>query len=60
MKTEPDDEELLLHAPVTVLMGVVKIEIDCRDDYQAQVLFDDLVERLGSGQSITIEPALKR
>jgi len=51
--------ETLLHAPnisLTVMLGVVKIEISCGSDYEAHVLFDDLVERLEAGQEITISP----
>lgn len=57
-----DDEttETLLHAPnisVSVLFDTVKIEISCGDDYAAQVLFDDMVERLEAGQEINIKPS---
>lgn len=54
-----DTVENILHSPnisLTVLFDTVKIEIACADDYQAQVLFDDLAERLESGQEISIKP----
>jgi hypothetical protein len=57
-----DIVETLLHAPnisVSVLMGRVSIEIDCASDYEAQVLFDDLSERLSAGQEISITPTPK-
>lgn len=41
---------------ITVLWDTVKIEITCSSDYEAQVLFDDLVERFETGQTISIEP----
>jgi hypothetical protein len=39
---------------VSVLFDTVSIEVICGDDYLAQVLYDDLVERLQSGQGITL------
>jgi hypothetical protein len=39
---------------ISVMFDIVKIEIICGDDYAAQVLYDDLVERLGAGQGITL------
>lgn len=39
---------------ISVMFDIVKIEIICGDDYTAQVLYDDLVERLGAGQGITL------
>lgn len=54
-----EETEILLHAPnisVSVIFSAVRIEIWCRGEYEAQVLFDDLVSRLQSGQEITIEP----
>jgi hypothetical protein len=40
---------------VSVLFDTVSIEVICGDEYEAQVLFDDLAERLGAGQDITIK-----
>ena len=39
-----------------VLFDTVKIELVCHNDYEAQVLYDDLVERLQAGQEISIDP----
>lgn len=39
---------------VDVLMDTVTLKLHCGDEYEAQVLFDDLVERLQSGQGITL------
>ena len=39
---------------VGVIFDVVRIEIHCGDDYEAQVLFDDIVERLQAGHGLTI------
>lgn len=37
---------------VNVLFDTVRIAIVCDDPYTAQVLFDDLVQRLKAGESI--------
>jgi hypothetical protein len=39
---------------VSVLLDTVNIEIVCGDGYEAQVLFEDLVERLQRGKTISI------
>ena len=39
---------------VSVLFDVVKIEVICGDDYEAQVLYDDLIERLQAGEGISL------
>ena len=39
---------------VSVVFDTVKIEIICGDDYAAQVLYDDLVDRLQNGQGIKL------
>jgi hypothetical protein len=39
---------------VSVLFDVVTVEIICGDAYEAQVLFDDLIQRLQSGEGITL------
>lgn len=39
---------------VSVLFDTVNIKIVCGDDYEAQVLFDDIVERINSGQGVCI------
>ena len=56
-----NDEKIdeLLHAQnisVSVFLNTVKIEIECGGDYEAQVLFEDLIERLQDGQEISITP----
>lgn len=46
---------------VDVLGDTVKLHIICGDDYEAQVLYDDIVERLRAGESISlnlVRPAL--
>jgi hypothetical protein len=39
---------------VSVLFDVVSIEIHCKDDYAAQVLYDDIVERMRSGEGMSL------
>lgn len=39
---------------IAVLFDVVEIKIHCGDDYEAQVMYDDIVERMQSGQGITL------
>jgi hypothetical protein len=39
---------------VSVRFDTVCVEIICGDDYLAQVLYDDLTERLQKGEGITI------
>ena len=39
---------------VSIKFDIVSIELICGDDYLANVLYDDLVERLQSGQGITL------
>jgi hypothetical protein len=39
---------------LSVLFDTVAIEIICGDDYEAQVLYDDLVERMQKGEGITV------
>jgi hypothetical protein len=39
---------------VSVIFDTVKLEIICGDDYEAQVLYDDLIERLRSGEGISL------
>lgn len=51
--------ETLVHAPnisLTVLFDTVTIEIKCKSDYEAHVLFDDLSERFDAGHEISIKP----
>ncbi len=40
---------------VSVLFDVVKIEVHCGDDYEAQVLFDDITDRLNSGERLYLD-----
>lgn len=42
---------------VSVLWDTVKVEIICGDDYEAQVLYDDLTDRLQKGEGITLSVA---
>ena len=39
---------------VSVMFDTVKLEVICGDDYEAQVLYDDLIERLRSGEGISL------
>ena len=39
---------------ISVLFDTVKLEIICGDDYEALVLYEDLLERLRSGQNVSI------
>jgi hypothetical protein len=39
---------------VSVRFDTVSIDVMCGDDYEAQVLFDDLTERLQKGEGITL------
>jgi hypothetical protein len=39
---------------VSVIFDVVKIEVHCKDNYEAQVLYDDVVERMQAGEGITL------
>lgn len=42
---------------VDVLFDTVKIGVICGSDYEAQVLYDDLVERLKSGEGLSLKVA---
>ena len=39
---------------ISVMFDVVKIEIMVGDDYEAQVIYDDLIERMRSGEGISL------
>jgi hypothetical protein len=39
---------------ISVLFDVVSIEVICGDDYLAQVLYDDLVDRLQKGEGFSL------
>jgi hypothetical protein len=39
---------------VSVLFDTVTLEINCGDAYEAQSLFDEIIERLKSGQGLTL------
>lgn len=39
---------------VDVLFDTVSIKISCGDDYAAQVVFDDIVDRLRRGEGLTL------
>ena len=40
---------------IEVMLDTVKLELRCADEYEAQVLFDDLADRLQSGQPLTLQ-----
>jgi hypothetical protein len=42
---------------IGVFVDVVKIEIVCGSEYEAQVLYEDLTERMQSGEAITLSAA---
>lgn len=44
---------------VSVQMDTVHIELICGDLYAAQVLYDDLIDRLRAGEGITLSVATK-
>ncbi len=50
MPTDPVGKKVA----VSVLFDTVTVAIICGDDYLAQVLYDDLIDRLRSGQGITL------
>ncbi|HVR57586.1 MAG TPA: hypothetical protein VMT72_12250 [Pseudolabrys sp.] len=39
---------------ISVLFDQVRIEINCGDDYEAQVLYDDLTETVQAGGSFAL------
>lgn len=39
---------------VSIMFDTVSVELICGDEYLANVLYDDLIERLKSGQGITL------
>lgn len=39
---------------VEVMLDVVRIELHCGDSYAAQILHDDICERMKSGQGVTL------
>ena len=39
---------------ISVLFDVVRIEIACGDDYEAQVLYDDIAETIQAGGSFSL------
>jgi hypothetical protein len=45
---------------VSVLFDTVSINVICGDDYLAQVLYDDLIERLRKGDGITLSLSQRR
>jgi hypothetical protein len=44
----PDEKINFMKMNIKVAFNIVSLEIVCRDSYEAQVLFDDLVERIKS------------
>lgn len=48
---------------VSVLFNTVEISLICADAYEAQVTFDDIVDRLRRGEGLTLslsQPALSQ
>jgi hypothetical protein len=47
---------------VSISFDVVRIDVICGDNYEAQVLYDDIIERMKSGEGITLRvpPAISR
>lgn len=39
---------------ISIFGGTVTIEVICGDDYEAEVLYDDLIERIKSGQGFSL------
>lgn len=39
---------------VSVLFDTVTVEVICGDEYAAQVLYDDVIDRLQRGEGITL------
>ena len=44
---------------VSVVFNVVRIEVECDDEYQAQVLYDDIVERMQNGGQLAISHGVR-
>lgn len=40
---------------VSVQFDTVSIQFPCKDEYEAQVLYDDIIERIQDGQELTIK-----
>lgn len=40
---------------ISVMFDVVSINVHCNSDYEAQIFFDDITERLNKGDHITID-----
>jgi hypothetical protein len=40
---------------VSVMVDTVTISLVCRGDYEAQVLFEDIVQRLKAGEELCID-----
>ena len=59
MTEETVEVETIRYVPKVVLgvqVNVVKIEFTCSDAYDAQVLFEDLSDRLEAGEEISLKP----
>lgn len=41
---------------VSVVFSTVRLEIECKSEYEAQVLYEDVVERLTNGGQLGITP----
>ena len=39
---------------ISILFSTVMIEVMCGDDYEATILFEDLIDRLRRGEGITL------
>jgi hypothetical protein len=52
--TESMQRAIIPRTSVSVLMDIVRIDLHCGDAYAAQVLFDDICERMKTSK-ITVE-----
>lgn len=57
----PDAEKLLKVDKITIsaMFDTIKIELICKDDYEATVLFDDLTQRVSAGETICLDTSTK-
>lgn len=39
---------------VSVIFDIVKVEIHCGDEYEAQSAYDEIIERLRAGEGLTL------
>jgi hypothetical protein len=56
MANKPDETLARVeNASIEVLFHTVRINIECASEYEAQVLFDDLADRLSRGEDVCIK-----